>query len=121
MEERLSLRRRIALDITKKLRDDVTRSHPLQQLFWECTLRCNHHCRHCGSDCKQTTLVPDMPMEVFARVLDSVAAAMDPHGVMIDVTGGEPLMRPDDVRERISLGHGDEWIRAYAAALSTAA
>ena len=95
MEERLSLRRRIALDITKKLREDVTRSHPLQQLFWECTLRCNHHCRHCGSDCKQTTLVPDMPMEVFARVLDSVAAAMDPHGVMIDVTGGEPLMRPD--------------------------
>ena len=36
-----------------------------------------------------------MPMEVFARVLDSVAAAMDPHGGMIDVTGGEPLMRPD--------------------------
>ena len=95
MEERLSLRRRIALDITKKLQDDVIASHPLQQLFWECTLRCNHHCRHCGSDCKQTASVKDMPMEDFAKVLDSVRAATDPHQVMINVTGGEPLMRPD--------------------------
>ena len=82
MEERLSLRRRIALDITKKLQDDVIEKHPLQQLFWECTLRCNHHCRHCGSDCKQTASVKDMPMEDFGRVLDSVAAATDPHKVM---------------------------------------
>ena len=95
MAERLSIRRRIALDITKKLQDDVIASHPLQQLFWECTLRCNHHCRHCGSDCKATTLVPDMPMEDFGRVLDSVAAATDPHKVMVIVSGGEPLMRPD--------------------------
>lgn len=95
MTERLSLRRRLALDVFRKMQDDVVRTHPLRQLFWECTLRCNHHCRHCGSDCKQTALVPDMPMEDFARVLDSVAAATDPHRVMINVTGGEPLMRPD--------------------------
>ena len=95
MKERLSLRRRIALDITKKLQDDVIASHPLQQLFWECTLRCNHHCRHCGSDCRATALVPDMPKEDFGRVLDSVAAAADPHKVMVVITGGEPLMRPD--------------------------
>ena len=95
MEEKLSLRRRIALDITKKLQDDVISSHPLRQLFWECTLRCNHHCRHCGSDCKQTAAVKDMPMADFAKVLDSVRAATDSHKVMINVTGGEPLMRPD--------------------------
>ena len=76
MTERLSLRRRLALDVFRKMQDDVVRTHPLRQLFWECTLRCNHHCRHCGSDCKQTALVPDMPMEDFACVLDSVAAAM---------------------------------------------
>ena len=95
MDERLTLRRRIALDITKKLQDDAIKEHPLRQLFWECTLRCNHHCRHCGSDCKQTALTPDMPMADFAKVLDSVRAATDPHKVMINVTGGEPLMRPD--------------------------
>ena len=93
--ERLSLRRRLALDIVKKLQDDLVAKHPLRQLFWECTLRCNLQCRHCGSDCKVTALVKDMPKEDFGKVLDSVAARMDPHGVMINVTGGEPLMRPD--------------------------
>ena len=93
--ERLSLRRRLALDITKKLQDDLVEKHPLRQLFWECTLRCNLQCRHCGSDCKVTSLVKDMPKEDFGKVLDSVAARMDPHKVMINITGGEPLMRPD--------------------------
>ena len=91
----LSLRRRLALDIVKKLQDDLVAQHPLRQLFWECTLRCNLHCRHCGSDCKVTALVKDMPKEDFGKVLDSVAAKMNPHEVMINVTGGEPLMRPD--------------------------
>ena len=25
------------------------KEHPLRQLFWECTLRCNLHCRPCPS------------------------------------------------------------------------
>ncbi len=91
----LSLRRRLALDLVKKLQDDLVAQHPLRQLFWECTLRCNLHCRHCGSDCKATALVKDMPKEDFGKVLDSVAVRMNPHEVMINVTGGEPLMRPD--------------------------
>ena len=93
--ERLSLRRRLALEINKKLQDDVIAEHPLRQLFWECTLRCNLACRHCGSDCKQMALVRDMPKEDFGRVLDSVSARTNPHKVMINITGGEPLMRPD--------------------------
>ena len=91
----LSIRRRLALDLVKKLQDDLVAQHPLRQLFWECTLRCNLRCRHCGSDCKATALVKDMPREDFGKVLDSVAAKMNPHEVMINVTGGEPLMRPD--------------------------
>lgn len=93
--ERLSLRRHIALEIHKKLQDDVIAEHPLRQLFWECTLRCDLHCRHCGSDCKQTALAGDMPKEDFGRVLDSVSARTHPHKVMVNITGGEPLMRPD--------------------------
>ena len=34
-------------------------------------------------------------LEVCCGNLDSVRAATDPHKVMINVTGGEPLMRPD--------------------------
>jgi radical SAM enzyme (rSAM/lipoprotein system) len=95
MSSGLSLRRRIALDITEKVKQNLVREHPLKQLFWECTLRCNLSCRHCGSDCKQISTIKDMPKEDFGRVLDSVAAATDPHKVMINITGGEPLCRPD--------------------------
>ena len=95
MPEPLSLRRRIALDITEKVKQNLVREHPLKQLFWECTLRCNLACRHCGSDCKQVSAIKDMPKEDFGRVLDSVAAATDSHKVMINITGGEPLCRPD--------------------------
>ena len=91
----LDLRHRIALDINNVLQRDVRRSHPLEQLFWECTLRCNLACRHCGSDCKMVSQAPDMPREDFLRVLDSVNARCEPHSVFVIVTGGEPLMRPD--------------------------
>lgn len=29
-------------------RERLKLPHPLRQLFWECTLRCNLACRHCG-------------------------------------------------------------------------
>ena len=83
---RLDLRHRIGLDINDVLQRDVRRTHPLEQLFWECTLRCNLACRHCGSDCRTEALAPDMPREDFLRV---------PHSVFVIVTGGEPLMRAD--------------------------
>lgn len=95
MAERLSLRRLVALEMVRKLQDGVIVDHPLRQLFWECTLRCNLSCCHCGSDCKVATSVKDMPLEDFLKVLDSISRECDPHKVMINVTGGEPLVRPD--------------------------
>jgi radical SAM additional 4Fe4S-binding domain len=91
----LSLRRRIALEAAHKLENDLIARHPLRQLFWECTLRCNLRCQHCGSDCRVQALQPDMPKEDFLRVLDQVAERTDPHKVFVIVTGGEPLMRND--------------------------
>ena len=77
MSYRLDLRHRLALDINNALQRDTLRRHPLEQLFWECTLRCNLACRHCGSDCKVQAEHPDMPLEDFLPVLDSVNAARD--------------------------------------------
>ncbi len=91
----LSLRRRLALDIARSLRRSETKDHPLRQLFWECTLRCNLECLHCGSDCKLSSRIPDMPKEDFFRVLDGIAARTDPHKVFVVVSGGEPTMRAD--------------------------
>ena len=93
--EKLGLRRRLALEIWRNLEGDNVKSHPLRQLFWECTLRCNLNCRHCGSDCKNVATQKDMPLEDFLGVLDNIAAHTDPHKVFVIVTGGEPLMRKD--------------------------
>ena len=70
-------------------------SHSLQQLFWECTLRCNLNCLHCGSDCRTTSDMQDMPLEDFLVVLDDVRSTMDSRRILVITTGGEPLVRKD--------------------------
>ena len=70
--------------------------HPLRQLFWECTLRCNMSCLHCGSDCKVSSVLPDMPAEDFLKVIDEqITPHVNPHLLMVIFSGGEPLMRGD--------------------------
>ena len=91
----LSLKQRIAFELQRQLIKDQAEKHPLRQLFWECTLRCNMKCRHCGSDCKTSALHPDMPFEDFEKVLRRIKETYDSHKVMIVITGGEPLMRKD--------------------------
>lgn len=69
--------------------------HPLRQLFWECTRRCNVNCRHCGSDCVAQPDIPDMPAAHFLAVLDNIKPHIDPHHMMVIISGGEPLVRQD--------------------------
>ncbi|MCR4994027.1 MAG: radical SAM protein, partial [Bacteroidales bacterium] len=94
-KQKMSLRKRLGQEVAHQMYRAIEREHPLRQLFWECTLRCNVHCRHCGSDCKKVAGVPDMPAADFLRVLDSVEKKCDPHEVFVIVTGGEPLVRED--------------------------
>lgn len=70
-----------------------TALHELSYLFWECTLRCNLNCGHCGSDCRKEAAVPDMPIEDFLRA--TKAYAHRPNPLMVVITGGEPLVRTD--------------------------
>ena len=106
----LSLRKRLGLEIQRKIQQHLIADHPLYQLFWECTLRCNLHCRHCGSDCKTVVGHEDMPLEDFIRVLDSIAAKTDSRQVFIIITGGEPLVREDIVECcRAIREHGFPW------------
>jgi len=95
MARRLSISQIISLEMHRSLVKRAAREHSLMQLFWECTLRCNLRCQHCGSDCKVEELRHDMPFEDFSKVLDNIAQHTDPHKVMVIITGGEPLMRGD--------------------------
>ena len=91
----VSLKKRLGLELFSRWRDSIIKRHPLQYLFWECTLRCNLSCVHCGSDCRQMAHTPDMPLEDFIKTIDTIAPHVDPHTTMIVLTGGEPLMRND--------------------------
>ena len=48
---KLSLKKKLALEAYRLYRHNEIKAHPLEYFFWECTLRCNLHCQHCGSDC----------------------------------------------------------------------
>ena len=91
----LTIRQKIALELNRQLVRQMQEEHPLRQLFWESTLRCNLKCRHCGSDCKISSLHPDMPFNDFRKVLERIKEKYDSHNIMVIVSGGEPLMRED--------------------------
>jgi len=76
-------------------RANETRVHELNYLFWECTTRCNLHCRHCGSDCMAASKDVDMPLEDFLSAFDTIPRNEIPRGFTVVLTGGEPLLRPD--------------------------
>lgn len=69
--------------------------YPVRQLFWECTLKCNMNCLHCGSDCKVTSDVDDMPLSHFLPVLDEIKRHQPKTKAIVFTVGGEPLVRSD--------------------------
>lgn len=87
--------RSLAWLIHRQYRRSASVVHPLTYLFWEATLRCNLHCRHCGSDCKKESGVADMPARDFLEVCKQIAGRYNPKKIMIILTGGEPTLRDD--------------------------
>lgn len=90
-----SFKKRMVKSVFSKYAKTQAQLHPLTYLFWECTLRCNLNCLHCGSDCKKESSVQDMPLLDFINVLKEISIKYNPGEVMIVITGGEPLMRKD--------------------------
>lgn len=91
----LSLRKRLGLKLFKKYRHNQAKLHELNYIFWECTLRCNLHCLHCGSECKKEAGVKDMPAKDFLKAIDQIIDIVNPNTTTIVFTGGEPLVRKD--------------------------
>ncbi len=95
---KIPFRKKIALNLHRKYRNNEKKLHQLNYILWECTLRCNLNCIHCGSDCKKDASIKDMPSKDFFRALDEVTPIIDNHKTMIVLTGGEAILRKD-IRE----------------------
>lgn len=82
------------LEKLAEYRNSLYRQPQLRQLFFELTLKCNEACFHCGSSCGAAR--PDgLPARVYAGILDEVKQNFDISRLMLCITGGEPLLRPD--------------------------
>ena len=79
---------------TAELRTSLMNDPKLHYLFFELTLRCNENCIHCGSRCGEA-LGEELPTEVFIGILDKVAKDFAGSLPMLNITGGEPLLRKD--------------------------
>lgn len=95
MSKNLSIFQKIIFENLRSKNINRKKEHSLYQLFWECTLKCNLHCQHCGSDCKTDNKQEDMPLFHFERVLDDIKARMPSNEILVITTGGEPLIRKD--------------------------
>ena len=42
----LTLKKKLALELWRQQENMLRKEHPLKQLFWECTLRCDREKRH---------------------------------------------------------------------------
>ena len=76
-------------------KDNETKLHELNYLFWECTQRCNLRCLHCGSDCTSDTTIPDMPFRDFLQAILPIKKMYEDNAITVVITGGEPLLRKD--------------------------
>lgn len=91
----IPIKKKLALKLHIRYRANEKKLHQLNYIFWECTLRCNLSCIHCGSDCMKDSSIKDMPKEDFFKALDEITPVISPNKTMIVLTGGEPILRKD--------------------------
>lgn len=99
------------MTLIEKYRDEMLKNHPLLDLFWECTLSCNAKCKHCGSSAEKKKYEGELTTEEIKNAFKQIADDMDASKILINVTGGEPLVRKDlaEVMEYATKELGFHW------------
>ncbi len=83
-------------EITYRNKKLLSEKPKLKNLFWETTLRCNANCKHCGSRAGENLKLEDeLTTEEIKKILQDIANKYDSREILINVTGGEPLLRQD--------------------------
>lgn len=110
MVSKLTFKKKLALELFRKFRSNSKKLHQLDYIFWECTLKCNLNCLHCGSDCKKDSESKEMPVQDFIGAIDSITEIINPNKTLIVFTGGEPLMRKDlEICGKLLYDRGFPW------------
>ena len=99
------------LEMIKKYKEQELERHRLEDLFWECTLTCNAKCKHCGSSAEKKKYDGELTTEEIKNAFKQIANDMDVRKILINVTGGEPLVRKDlcEVMEYATNELGFRW------------
>lgn len=99
------------LTLMKKYKEQERKKHTLVDLFWECTLTCNAKCKHCGSSAENKKYDGELTTEEIKEAFKQIASDMDASKILINVTGGEPLVRKDlhEVMEYATKDLGFHW------------
>ena len=83
-------------EVTYKTRQLLSEKPKLYNLFWETTLRCNAKCKHCGSKAGENIeLKEELTTEEIKNTLQSIANKYNANEILLNITGGEPLVRQD--------------------------
>lgn len=82
--------------------------HPLRQIQWEATRRCDMQCQHCGSDCSLSVDDYELTESEIVKAFESIASHYPSSSLeLLSITGGEPLLRndlPNVIRRLRALG-----------------
>ena len=99
------------MELIKNYKIQELEKHPLVDLFWECTLTCNAKCKHCGSSAEKRKYEGELTTEEIKTAFKQIANDMDASKILINVTGGEPLVRQDlcEVMEYATNELGCHW------------
>ena len=83
-------------ELVYKKKVELSKHPVLYNLFWETTLRCNAKCKHCDSRAGENIdIEKELTTDEIKRAFKSIADKYDADKIMINVTGGEPLVRND--------------------------
>lgn len=98
------------LTLMKKHKESQFEKHDLIDLFWECTMTCNAKCKHCWSSAEWKKYDWELTTEEIKKAFKQIASDMDASKILINVTGGEPLLR-QDLCEVMEYATNDLWFR----------
>jgi radical SAM enzyme (rSAM/lipoprotein system) len=90
----MKLQKKLSLGLFQSYKNSQTQLHDLKYLFWECTLKCNFSCLHCGSNCG-TENSNDLPYQLIVIELAKIKKLLGNQLPHVVITGGEPLIRKD--------------------------